>query len=125
MPRMQTAARPGIGALSFHLRLVAAALLVYGTALIFLQLEAPLKLLRGAMGYAGWVWGGLADVPIAWGGPTDLDAPLRSLYGALSLRQPLLPWIAWGAGWLLLVVAHRTHKDSGADISPDVPETGI
>lgn len=84
-------------------RLVAFILLAYGAALVFLQTEASLKLVRGVMGYTGWAWGGMSDLPGAWAGPTDFDDPARGLYSLLSLRQPLLPWIAFVAGTLLLL----------------------
>src|SRR3954469_13143765 len=110
------AAQP-LNHLARPLNVLAALLLLYGTALIFLQLEAPLKLLRGVLGYGGWLWGGLSDWPIAWGGPTDLDAPLRSLYTTLTPRQPLLPWLAWAAGALILIVANAPSTRA-----PSIPQ---
>jgi hypothetical protein len=91
-------------------------LLIYGTAAIFLQLEVPLKLARAVMGYGGWLWGGLSDLPLAWSAPTPLDEPLRALYGALTLKQPLLPWLAWiaGAGALVLLDDGRWTMDHGS-----------
>src|SRR5437867_4555662 len=91
-------------------RIIAAILLIYGTALIFLQTEALLKMLRGAMGYGAWVWGGLSNAPIAWGAPTGLDDPLRSVYAALTLRQPLLPWVAWVAGSIMLLLSGQASS---------------
>jgi hypothetical protein len=83
------------------------ALLGYGTVTLLLQMEVPQKLVRGAMGYGGWIWGNLSDLPMSWSAPTDVDEPLRSLYSVLSLGQPLLPWVAWVVGGLLLVVRER------------------
>src|SRR5947209_1109986 len=85
------------------LRAAAIALSAYGAITVFLQLETPLKLARGAMGYGGWAWGGFSDMPGAWGAPTAVDDPAQALYSALTLRQPLLPWIALSAGLLLLL----------------------
>lgn len=91
---------------------LAGALLAYGAIVIFLQTEGPAKLIQGALGYGGWVWGSANDLPTAWSAPTDLDEPLRFLYSALSLKQPVLPWLAWVAGCaLLLWTAHSAHKD--------------
>src|SRR4051812_13102211 len=42
-------AKPGIASA------VAGVLLAYGAIAIFLQLEVPAKLIRGAMGYSGWL----------------------------------------------------------------------
>jgi hypothetical protein len=83
------------------------ALLVYGTVMIFLQTEAALKLLGGVMGYGGWMWGGFSDLPTAWSAPTDVDAPMRVVYSALTLRQSLLPWLAWVWGIILLLWMRR------------------
>ena len=93
-------------------------LAAYGAVLVFLQLEVPAKVLRAAMGYGGWFWGGPSDLPTAWGAPTDLEGPLRDLYSTLSLKQPLLPWIAWTAGAVVLIAltrVRRTDAGSGND----------
>src|SRR5262245_1104040 len=105
MPTMQTptAATREARPLARYARIAAACLLAYGAVTIFLQLEVVTKLVRGAMGYGGWAWGGpLSDLPTAWSAPT-VEEPVRGLYSALTLRQPLLPWIAWVVGAVVLI----------------------
>ncbi len=92
------------------------ALLLYGTTMIFLQTEVALKLARGVMGYAGWLWGGMSDLPTAWSGPTDIDAPERAGYALLTLRLPLLPWAAWVIGALTLIWAARSIPPGNTDM---------
>ena len=104
--------------------LIAASLLGYGALVIALQLEVLQKIVRGVMGYGGWVWGGtLSDLPTAWSAPTILDDPLRALYNTLILRQPLLPWLAWVIGCAILLVTWRTqHAENTTPVQVDTVE---
>lgn len=100
-------------------------LLLYGTAMIFLQTEVALKLARGVMGYAGWLWGGMADLPTAWSGPTDIDAPERAGYALLTLHLPLLPWAAWVIGAFTLIWAVRVIPSTDIDMGGAESVAGV
>ena len=89
-------------------RLLARVLLALGAAGVLLQLELLPKLARSLLGWGAWLGAGgpAAGLPqTAQASP--LDAPLYALYRALTLGQPLLPWLAWLAGAVLLIAPWR------------------
>jgi hypothetical protein len=121
MPSMQakatTPGSPRPTTLARFARITAACLLAYGALTIFLQTEVFTKLLRGTMGYGGWLWGGpLSDLPTAWAAPTTIEEPVRALYSILTLRQPLLPWLAWVAGCLALLAQKSRVQSPGSKV---------
>jgi hypothetical protein len=87
-------ARPGVARL----------LLTGGGAGVVLQLDLLPKLARALLGWSDWLAAGgpSAGWPSA-AASSPLDAPLTALYRAVTLNQPLLPWLLWlvGAGLLL------------------------